>query len=55
VTKKTKLVKLQDRRGDLLTFIVTVYYDNGVVESYDFWPFDPDMKESIEDYIENDF
>ena len=55
MTKKTKLVKLQGKDDEILTFIVTVYYDNGVVESYDFWPFDSDMKESIEDYIENDF
>jgi hypothetical protein len=55
--EKSLVVKLEDKEGDLLTFLVTVDYvvcdGETVIEGYSYWPDNKDMADSVRDYVDN--
>jgi hypothetical protein len=56
---KCLVAGLENRFGEMLTYFVTVEYkicDVGcVITHIDYWPRDPDMRESVEDYVNSVF
>jgi len=52
---QTKLAQLEDKDGELRSFLIVADYkvdELGVhVEGYEFWPYLPDMEDSVRDYL----